>query len=988
MLRIKPNAVGSNKIKNRSIQSEDLDSSSVTSRIIKNETIQGEDISKEADLEIQSLTVGEVFISGNSSIAGDIDMNGYIITNIGHAGTDFTATGGLNLNGTLVVDNTIQGTTLNTGQGAYELFAMDQNVLTTSNVTFNQLILTGTNGILKSSGGTISGSATTTDLPEGTNLYYTQARFDTAFGNKTTTNLNEGTNLYYLDSRSRTSISETVAGLTYDNTSGIFSLTAGYVIPTTTEETNWNTAYANRVDSWNYPLSFSSNSASLNYNATNLKLTSNELNTIQDITPTSTPIFGGLTLSGNLILGTNTLTTTNANLIVNLNADLLDGQQGTYYLNTGTNFGGDVSGTYNVIAIADDSHSHTATTLPLTTSYLGQTIESIEITDGTIAAIDLNPALSLLTGQTLSYGLGTLTANALDTTLTYGVNILGNSGTVTNGLYSTGTYNDPIWLGQLSGLKITSDISTNAVNVTGTVSVSNGGTGQTTAQAARNALLPIQTDNTNKFLQTDGTNVTWQNVLWSSLGAPASNLSLAMQSYTTTLTYGATTGANNLFNITDTINNTGTGYLVNITTANPSLLKPFAVSSAGGVFPAINVDNTGKVGIGWATPASQLTVVGGATFGVTYATDVLTDGKVAIENNLGIGTNNPLSKLDINGDLRLRPLTTAPAVQEGNVYYDGNDKNYKMYNSQTAEYIDLVADPHIQPSECPTGYIPVPGDARYGTAGGFCVMKYEAKCDDDADGEGDTTAQDATYKTWHNDTTACTGAGKAVVSSALGAPIAYISQITAKAYCSALGNGYHLITNNEWMTMARNIDRITSNWTSGTVGTAGIWRGHTDGTPGNALEANVDDAQGYEGTGNAAPSIEKRTFTLSNGQMVWDLSGNVWEWNQDTIKRKDQPHSTTAPDNTFGYKELNTFDNYGSMSYAAMRPSNPAWTSAHNMGRVYTYNPSGDVNTTQYAFLHGGYWTYTTHAGLFSLGLLGTPASTAISFGFRCVFAP
>lgn len=42
---------------------------------------------------------------------------------------------------------------------------------------------------------------TTTDLTEGTNLYYTQGRFDTAFGLKTTTDLMEGLNLYYTQAR-------------------------------------------------------------------------------------------------------------------------------------------------------------------------------------------------------------------------------------------------------------------------------------------------------------------------------------------------------------------------------------------------------------------------------------------------------------------------------------------------------------------------------------------------------------------------------------------------------------------------------------------------------------------------------------------------------------------------------------------------------------------------------------------------------------------
>jgi Major tropism determinant N-terminal domain len=53
--------------------------------------------------------------------------------------------------------------------------------------------------------GTVSSlsNLTTSNLAEGSNLYYTQARFDTAFGNKTTTNLAEGTNLYFTNSRAQ-----------------------------------------------------------------------------------------------------------------------------------------------------------------------------------------------------------------------------------------------------------------------------------------------------------------------------------------------------------------------------------------------------------------------------------------------------------------------------------------------------------------------------------------------------------------------------------------------------------------------------------------------------------------------------------------------------------------------------------------------------------------------------------------------------------------
>ena len=52
---------------------------------------------------------------------------------------------------------------------------------------------------------------TTDDLTEGTNLYYTQARFDSAFGLKTTNNLAEGdSNLYYTTDRVNTDIDNRV----------------------------------------------------------------------------------------------------------------------------------------------------------------------------------------------------------------------------------------------------------------------------------------------------------------------------------------------------------------------------------------------------------------------------------------------------------------------------------------------------------------------------------------------------------------------------------------------------------------------------------------------------------------------------------------------------------------------------------------------------------------------------------------------------------
>ena len=65
----------------------------------------------------------------------------------------------------------------------------------------------------------------------------------------TTTNIPEGTNLYYTDARARASISSTATGLTYTSGTGVLSLTSGYNIPTTTQEGTWDTAYTNRITS-------------------------------------------------------------------------------------------------------------------------------------------------------------------------------------------------------------------------------------------------------------------------------------------------------------------------------------------------------------------------------------------------------------------------------------------------------------------------------------------------------------------------------------------------------------------------------------------------------------------------------------------------------------------------------------------------------------------------------------------------------------------
>jgi len=76
-------------------------------------------------------------------------------------------------------------------------------------------------------------SKSTTNLSEGTNLYYTQSRFDTAFTAKSTTDLSEGTNLYYTDARVTTRINNT----SIDALSDVDTTTS---VPTSGQVLAWN----------------------------------------------------------------------------------------------------------------------------------------------------------------------------------------------------------------------------------------------------------------------------------------------------------------------------------------------------------------------------------------------------------------------------------------------------------------------------------------------------------------------------------------------------------------------------------------------------------------------------------------------------------------------------------------------------------------------------------------------------------------------------
>jgi len=115
---------------------------------------------------------------------------------------------------------------------------------------------------------------------------------------------------------------------------------------------------------------------------------------------------------------------------------------------------------------------------------------------GTPSSGNLSNCTNLPSGSITGLGTGVLTAlqtaigssgafvptGGTGATGTWQIDITGNAGAVTNGVYTTGSYSNPAWITALAATKIT-----------GTLAISQGGTGQSDKTSAFDALAPTTT---------------------------------------------------------------------------------------------------------------------------------------------------------------------------------------------------------------------------------------------------------------------------------------------------------------------------------------------------------------------------------------------------------------------------------------------------------------------------------------------------------------
>lgn len=226
------------------------------------------------------------------------------------------------------------------------------------------------------------------------------------------------------------------------------------------------------------------------------------------------------------------------------------------------------------------------------------------------------------------------------------------------------------------------------------------------------------------------------------------------------------------------------------------------------------------------------------------------------------------------------------------------------------------------------------------------------------------------------------GTTETPISTAAGLPWTMVDQSEGVDYSKNACSGCHLVSEAEWMTLAQNVLGVDGNWDDGAgthqVGIGYIYPGHSDNSPAGPLEAGPD-SNGYFGTEQSSGS-QRRTLTLSNGEVVWDMSGNVYDWTSGQTNGRqpgiiggglaDREWTAITADGTLPVDPS---------AKGTGIPGSELWNTSNKIGLIR----SNYDDTTLHGMVRGGTWESSTRDGILCLNFDVLPTSYGAKTGFR-----
>lgn len=210
--------------------------------------------------------------------------------------------------------------------------------------------------------------------------------------------------------------------------------------------------------------------------------------------------------------------------------------------------------------------------------------------------------------------------------------------------------------------------------------------------------------------------------------------------------------------------------------------------------------------------------------------------------------NNPIHKdTSVISSWKFDTLASWTAEKEIKVLFWENPLKMKAFMLWGQLSQATTGRSYAPPRRCPDNFIPVPWNKDLWQPG-FCVWKYEA------------SLNSKKFETipWKMPFT-----------------LQDITSFTNSEQCAENWPWYHIMTLNERITIARNIEMVSSNWSSWVVWTGYVKGGYNwDST--TWITNNWDKVLITWNTWNSVNDL-KRQLKLSNWEIIWDFIWNAWE---------------------------------------------------------------------------------------------------------------